>query len=78
MSAADVTLTEFEILAEGLRFPEGPVWCADGSVMFVEIARERLARVRPLDGGGWSPVETICMTSTAADVSTVSLRARAT
>jgi sugar lactone lactonase YvrE len=41
MSAADVTLTETEILAEGLRFPEGPVWCADGSVMFVEIARDR-------------------------------------
>jgi gluconolactonase len=27
------------ILAEGLRFPEGPVWLADGSVALVEIER---------------------------------------
>jgi gluconolactonase len=55
----DVQLHDHEILAEGLRFPEGPVWCPDGSVMFVEIARPRLARVRPLGTGGWSSVETV-------------------
>ena len=57
--SADVQLHEYEILADGLRFPEGPVWCPDGSVMFVEIARARLARVRPLPEGGWSGVETV-------------------
>jgi gluconolactonase len=56
---ADVQLTDFDLLAEGLRFPEGPVWCPDGSVLFVEIANERLARVKPLEHGGWSSVETI-------------------
>ncbi len=55
----DVQLHDYEVLAEGLRFPEGPVWCPDGSVLFVEIARERLARVRPLRGGGWSAPETV-------------------
>ncbi len=59
MTPADVQLTSCEILAEGLRFPEGPVWCPDGSVLFVEIARGRLARVRPLLNGGWSAVETV-------------------
>ncbi len=58
MEMRDVELTEFELVAAGLRFPEGPVWCPDGSVLFVEIARQRLARVRPTDGGGWSSVET--------------------
>ncbi len=35
------------VLAEGLRFPEGPVALADGSVLVVEIAAERLTRVAP-------------------------------
>jgi gluconolactonase len=55
----DVQLHEFELVAEGLKFPEGPVWCPDGSVAFVEIARGTISRVRPLDGGGWSPVEVV-------------------
>ena len=59
MTKADVQLTSCEVLAEGLQFPEGPVWCPDGSVMFVEIARSRLARVRPIDGDGWSAAETV-------------------
>lgn len=55
----DIQLRDHEILAEGLRFPEGPVWCPDGSVVFVEIASARLGRVRPLTSGGWSPVEVV-------------------
>src|SRR3982751_3124796 len=43
-------MTEFEIVAEGLRFPEGPVAMPDGSVVLVEIAAGRITRVRP-DGG---------------------------
>src|ERR1700712_1738081 len=35
------------VLAEGLRFPEGPVAMDDGSVLVVEIARGTLSRVRP-------------------------------
>ena len=35
----------FEILAEGLQFPEGPIAMADGSVVLVEIARGTLSRV---------------------------------
>ncbi len=36
---------EFDVLAEGLQFPEGPVAMADGSVILVEIARGTLSRV---------------------------------
>ncbi|MGD8831830.1 MAG: SMP-30/gluconolactonase/LRE family protein [Pseudomonadales bacterium] len=36
---------DFEVLAEGLRFPEGPVAMADGSVVLVEIERGTLTRV---------------------------------
>ena len=35
------------IIATGLNFPEGPVACADGSVMFVEIERRTIDRARP-------------------------------
>lgn len=34
-----------KVLAEGLKFPEGPVAMADGSVCFVEIAAGRVSRV---------------------------------
>jgi gluconolactonase len=37
-------------IAEGLRFPEGPVAMPDGSVLFVEVQGGTLSRVRP-DGG---------------------------
>lgn len=37
----------FEILATGLRFPEGPVALADGSLLVVEIAAGRLTRIAP-------------------------------
>ena len=44
----------FEVLAEGLQFPEGPVAMADGSVILVEIARGTLSRA-------WNgKVEVVC------------------
>jgi gluconolactonase len=44
----------FEVLAEGLQFPEGPIAMPDGSVILVEIARGVLSRV-------WNgKVEVIC------------------
>jgi gluconolactonase len=36
---------QFEIVAEGLQFPEGPIAMPDGSVLLVEIARGTLTRV---------------------------------
>jgi gluconolactonase len=38
---------DFKIVAEGLKFPEGPVMMDDGSVILVEIAAGRITRVRP-------------------------------
>ena len=35
----------FDVLAEGLQFPEGPIAMPDGSVILVEIARGTLSRV---------------------------------
>jgi gluconolactonase len=44
----------FETLAEGLLFPEGPIWMPDGSVILVEIARGTLSRA-------WNgKVEVVC------------------
>ncbi len=39
--------TDIRTIATGLRFPEGPVALADGSVLVVEIARGTLSRVAP-------------------------------
>ena len=36
-----------EIVAEGLRFPEGPIAMPDGSVVLVEIAAQQLTRILP-------------------------------
>ena len=36
-------MTEVRELATGLRFPEGPIAMDDGSVVLVEIERERAA-----------------------------------
>lgn len=36
---------EIEIIAEGLEFPEGPVFMPDGSIILVEIKGQRLTRV---------------------------------
>ena len=38
-------MSELNVLAEGLRFPEGPIAMPDGSVLLVEIARGTLTRV---------------------------------
>jgi len=37
----------WETIAEGLKFPEGPVACDDGSVIVTEIAAGRISRVHP-------------------------------
>ena len=44
MAYADI---EFTDMTEGLRFPEGPIAMADGSVILCEIARGTLSRVAP-------------------------------
>ena len=36
-------------IATGLRFPEGPIWCSDGTILLVEIERGTLSRVH-MDG----------------------------
>ena len=41
------TLTTLTTVTSGLRFPEGPVWMPDGSVILVEIEAARLTRVAP-------------------------------
>lgn len=38
-------MSNFEIIAEGLQFPEGPIVMPDGSVILVEIKRQTLTRV---------------------------------
>ena len=38
-------MSEVTVLAEGLRFPEGPIAMNDGSVILVEIARGTLSKV---------------------------------
>jgi gluconolactonase len=40
-------MNTFREIAKGLRFPEGPVAMADGSVLLVEIERQTLSRVKP-------------------------------
>lgn len=40
-------MADFELVADGLRFPEGPVVMPDGSIIMVEIAAGRLTRIRP-------------------------------
>ena len=40
-------MSEVEILATGLGFPEGPVVCPDGSVILTEIRNNQCSRVAP-------------------------------
>jgi len=42
-----MTTASFKIIAQGLRFPEGPIALADGSVLVVEVERGSLTRVDP-------------------------------
>jgi len=39
------SMSDFELLADGLQFPEGPIAMPDGSVILVEIKRGTLTRV---------------------------------
>ncbi len=36
---------DFQLVTEGLAFPEGPVWMEDGSIILVEIAKGCVSRV---------------------------------
>jgi len=38
---------KFTTIAEGLKFPEGPIAMTDGSIILVEIARRTLSRISP-------------------------------
>lgn len=38
-------MTEFSEITSGLQFPEGPIWCSDGTILLVEIQRGTLTRV---------------------------------
>lgn len=38
---------DFQMVCEGLRFPEGPVWMEDGSIILVEIEAGRVTRIQP-------------------------------
>ncbi len=38
-------MIDFDVVTTGLQFPEGPIWCSDGSVLVVEIRRGTLTRV---------------------------------
>lgn len=40
-------MAEFELVADGLRFPEGPVWMPDGSIILTEIEAGRITRIFP-------------------------------
>ena len=40
-------MVDVTILATGLGFPEGPVVCADGSIVLVELRNNRCSRVSP-------------------------------
>src|SRR5438067_13585582 len=44
---SDIIMDDVNILATGLGFPEGPVVCADGSVVLVELRNQRCSRVAP-------------------------------
>src|ERR1700722_10524684 len=50
----DKLMADFEVLAEGLQFPEGAIAIPDGSAILVEIARGTLSRA-------WNgKVEVVC------------------
>jgi gluconolactonase len=47
----------FELVAEGIGFPEGPVWVSDGSILVVEQRDCRLTRITP--AGAIEPIADI-------------------
>src|SRR3954447_5854159 len=48
---------DFQLVTEGLEFPEGPIAMADGSIILTEIKGQRLTRVTP-DGQKETVVDT--------------------
>lgn len=40
-------MPDYHEIASGLQFPEGPIWCSDGTILLVEIKRGTLTRVHP-------------------------------
>ena len=50
-------MAEMEVIASGLRFPEGPVAMPDGSIILTEIASGRITRIAP-DGSQTVVAET--------------------
>lgn len=50
--------SKITILASGLGYPEGPIHCSDGSIMFVEIKNEQLSII-PAGGGAVHKVASI-------------------
>src|SRR5258708_30482081 len=54
-------MPDIRIVADGLGFPEGPVWMADGSVILGEISGKKVTRVAPdgskteIGGAGGGP-----------------------
>lgn len=50
-------MSDVTIVASGLGFPEGPVVCADGSVLFAELRNARCSRLAP---GGAVSVFSAC------------------
>lgn len=47
MTSRPTRQPSFDVIATGLKFPEGPVALADGSLLVVEVARGTLSRVFP-------------------------------
>ncbi|MEY4400236.1 MAG: hypothetical protein RL072_101 [Actinomycetota bacterium] len=47
MSTTGGSASGVEVFGKGLKFPEGPVACDDGSVLVVEMFGERITRIKP-------------------------------
>lgn len=43
-------MNEYDVVATGLQFPEGPVVMPDGSIVLVEVKRGTISRVNPTNG----------------------------
>ena len=43
----NILTKDYKVIAKGLKFPEGPIWMDDDSIILVEIARGTLSRVLP-------------------------------
>lgn len=43
-------MNDYDVIATGLQFPEGPVVMSDGSIVVVEVKRGTISRIDPGDG----------------------------